>query len=270
MDINEFKPKTNPIGKRYGRLLVTSFSHKKGRTYYYNCLCDCGNQLVKTAAYLFNPNKNPHQSCGCWHKEINIQNASSHKLSKTPTYKSWCEMKARCYNKNNASYFRYGGRGIKVCDRWLNSFENFYADMGEKPEKMSLDRIDNNGNYSPENCRWADVKTQCNNRRSNLLFTYKGETKTLKQWCEEYNMKYPNVQSAYYAGYTNIEVLISIYKNNGRRGHINRVVEYKGERKSLYDLCKSFNMRYDMVYKCLKENKDLDYIIQKYKNTGFK
>jgi hypothetical protein len=107
---------------------------------------------------------------------------------KPKSYYIWKSMMARCYNKNAERYADYGGRGIAVCDRW-HSFDNFFADMGEKPEWLSLERGDNNGNYCPENVQWKTAKAQANNRRSNVLLTYKGETKTMQQWCDEIGLR---------------------------------------------------------------------------------
>lgn len=94
----------------------------------------------------------------------------------------------RCRNHNNSDFFYYGGRGIKVCDRWKNSFENFLEDMGERPKRTSIDRIDNNGNYEPGNCRWATKKEQNNNQRSNINLTFNGKTQTTAQWADELGM----------------------------------------------------------------------------------
>lgn len=108
-------------------------------------------------------------------------------------HNSWMSMKQRCYLPSAAGYKNYGGRGIKVCERWLEpklGFKNFLEDMGERPDGCTLDRIDVNGDYCPENCRWADAKTQCRNKRNNALITYRGETHTLKDWSEMLNLDY--------------------------------------------------------------------------------
>lgn len=97
-----------------------------------------------------------------------------HRMKHTKVYEVWCAMKARCYNKNNKDYLHYGGRGIKVCDEWKNSFTTFLKDMGNRPNKMTLDRINNNDDYKPSNCRWVSMQRQCSNRRNNII--YKGET----------------------------------------------------------------------------------------------
>lgn len=105
--------------------------------------------------------------------------------SQTLLYWTWQRMKSRCHNPTSPDYYLYGARGIKVCDRWLESYENFYNDMGEKPDGLSLDRINNNGNYEPENCRWATATEQANNKRNNYLLTIDGKTQTLSQWAKE-------------------------------------------------------------------------------------
>ena len=112
--------------------------------------------------------------------------AEKHGMSDSSEYRSWFHMKNRCFNINNKDYSRYGGRGISVYDRWKNSFENFLADMGLKPSpKHSIDRIDNNGDYFAENCKWSTHKEQVNNRNSNRLITIKNETLTMAQWAEK-------------------------------------------------------------------------------------
>ncbi len=118
----------------------------------------------------------------------------------TPTYKIWSYMKDRCLNPNNQRFVSYGGRGITVCDRWL-SFENFLADMGERPEGMSIDRIDNNKGYSLENCRWATNKQQQRNKANNKYITHAGETKSLADWADHYGIKYQRLNQRMFSGW---------------------------------------------------------------------
>jgi len=119
-----------------------------------------------------------------------------HGMSKThPEYRIWASMKSRCANPNDPGYFRYGGRGIKVCDRWKESFTAFYEDMGQRPSpRHSLDRIDTDGGYEPDNCRWVLPKTQSNNRRDNRLVTLDGRTQTLTEWIREKGLHYGTVR----------------------------------------------------------------------------
>ena len=149
-------------GDKYGKLIAINFHHrgKKGEQYWL-FRCDCGNEKMLIVQNVKNGNT---KSCGC----LDDENKLKHGMCGTRTYKSWQGMKTRCFNKNTPRYYNYGGRGITVCKEWL-IFENFFDDMGVRPLKTSLDRIDNNGNYEPNNCRWADIFIQNNNTRNNII-----------------------------------------------------------------------------------------------------
>lgn len=128
----------------------------------------------------------------------------------TKTYQTWKSMRERCLCKTAKAYPRYGGRGITVCDRW-DSFENFYADMGDRPENHSIERIDNNGPYSPENCKWATDIEQANNKRNNRLLTYGGKTQTVPQWARDLNIKQGTIAVRLMRGLP-IETVLSVEK----------------------------------------------------------
>ena len=172
------------IGKKYNRWTILKYegtNHLKKSQFL--CRCDCGKEKI---IVLGNLKTGQSKSCGCLNDEKRKGNTRSkkHGMSFSREYSTWRAMLDRCENKTYREYPDYGGRGIKICERW-HDFNNFYADMGERPEGTTLDRIDNNGNYEPSNCRWATAKTQSNNRRSNTLITYNGRTQTLQQWADE-------------------------------------------------------------------------------------
>lgn len=179
----------NLVGQKFSRLLVVELLGKYKQYVYYRCKCDCGNELEASASKL----KYGHvRSCGCLLADKNAARLTAHGASKggrvSREYDVWRGIKNRCSNPNEPAYGNYGGRGIKVCKRW-QSFENFLADMGNRPPGMSLDRKDNDGDYSPENCRWATRIEQANNTRSNRLLTLDGQTKTVADWNR--HMGYP-------------------------------------------------------------------------------
>jgi len=191
------------LGKKFGNWIVIKYSHKSKRgTHYWTCECQCNNKTVRDIEGTSLRAKRS-LSCGCRHPSI------THGMTGTRLYKTWDGMKYRCLNKNSNNYFRYGSRGIKVCEEWLK-FENFYewAMKNGYTDELSIDRIDNDGNYEPSNCRWVDMKTQANNKSRNLYFTIKGETKTLAEWIDSSNVDYETARKRLRMGW-DIESVIS-------------------------------------------------------------
>ena len=188
--------KVDLTGKKYGKLTVIKFAYTTGKARYWECLCDCGNKVNLKYGKITSGHT---KSCGCLHKEICKQMLTKHDKYYTNIYRAYICMKDRCLNPNNSSYKRYGGRGISICKEWLGEegFLNFYnwaINNGHK-DNLSIDRIDNNGNYEPSNCRWVDKLAQANNRSKNKIITYKNESHTLSNWARVLNIPYYLLQS---------------------------------------------------------------------------
>ena len=186
-------------GKRFGRLTVIGVEDNGKRKTYYACQCDCGNVKVIRADALVSGRT---VSCGCKKKEqdrVNLTANHSHKMSGTRLYNIWVGIKGRCNNYNDARYDRYGGRGISVCEEWDKSFQSFYdwAISNGYSDNLTIDRIDNDGNYEPANCKWSTNKEQCNNRSSNINIKIGNTTKTLTEWCEIFNVDTKRTMARY-------------------------------------------------------------------------
>lgn len=178
----------NLTGKTFNRLTVTGEdTKKKGGKRYWFCQCSCGVSLPKSVA-SYDLTSGHTKSCGCMQKELARKANTKHGLKQHPLYVRWSAMKNRCYNPNDDYYHNYGGRGIRVCDRWRNSIDNFLEDMGEPPEGYTLDRKDNDKDYSPENCRWATNKEQGRNKSDTVWLEYGGKRVTRIDLAEEHGV----------------------------------------------------------------------------------
>lgn len=176
------------IGDRYNFLTaLEDTGRKSGSNARWKFLCDCGKTHECVAASV---KRGLTKSCGC----IRGKTANNLKHGKTGTqeYRLWRGIRNRCYNSDASHYKRYGARGIKMCARWQN-FENFLADMGSKPSGMSLERIDNNGDYEPDNCRWATPREQANNRSNNRRITFDGVTMNVNEWAAKLGISTPTL-----------------------------------------------------------------------------
>lgn len=186
------------IGDKIGRLTILDIEKRKigkhTRIYCY-CECKCGNHIwARMDALGLEYGKT--QSCKCYRKEISHIINSSHISSETTEYNTWIAMKERCLNPKSPNYHLYGGRGIKICDRWLHSFENFLEDMGHKPNrKYSIERIDVDGNYEPSNCKWATNEEQQNNKRNSVKVSIDGKNYSVKQLAEKYSIKESRIRN---------------------------------------------------------------------------
>ena len=176
-------------GQVFSRWSVISYYGKaRSGPHYWNCICSCGNKKIIRGTHL---KDGTTQSCGCFKIEKVTTHGHTRKGRASPTYQSWNSMIKRCTNPNTKRYSDWGGRGITVCDRWLHSFENFLADMGECPEGLTLDRIDNDGNYEPSNCKWGTYKEQRYNQRkhkNSVYLTFNGETKLQEYYARDWKI----------------------------------------------------------------------------------
>lgn len=188
---------TRLVGQRFGLLTVVSRENLvSGGQYRWNCLCECGKQIAVRGGNLKAGNTT---SCGC--KPGKRTHGHILNRKRTPTYASWMMMKNRCKATSGDNFNLYSGRGITVCERW-NDFENFLADMGERPDGTSLDRIDVNGNYEPSNCRWANAKEQARNTRTNRLLHHDGKTLCVSEWSELLGISRPTLGARLRAGWS--------------------------------------------------------------------
>lgn len=171
-------------GLKVGRLTVVRFiSVEKGHAFWL-CSCECGKHKVIMGASLIHK-KHPTQSCGCINAEVTRERSVTHGMTGNQTYMSWQGMKLRCLNLNHPCSKEHGRRGVTICPQWIESFETFLKDVGERPSKHhTIERIDNNGNYEPGNVKWATKKEQGRNRRTNVLVEINGVKKCIAEWAE--------------------------------------------------------------------------------------
>lgn len=190
--------KISLVGQTFGRLKVISEAGYLGKRRASLCICECGTEKVVANEDL----RSGHaKSCGCYKLDIHRKRLTTHGKSKSVEFIKWAEMIQRCTNPNHRHTDDYGGRGIKVCERW-KSFALFFEDMGECPKGLTLERIDPNGNYEPGNCIWDTWKNQNRNKRNSRRVTFRGEEKCLGEWCEILGLNYQTVISRLQRGWT--------------------------------------------------------------------
>lgn len=205
-------------GKRFGRLLVIERDGQdKSGAASWACRCDCG--AIKTVSGN-SLRRGATSSCGCLSREIASKCSRTHGASrgaggaKTIEYALWSAMRQRCTNPAHPKFHRYGGRGINVCDRWQD-FANFLADMGPQPPGMTIERKDNDGPYSPSNCRWAPMSEQARNRSTSILWTHEGRTMCLSEWARHFGIHIATVQARIRKGASIEDALTSPLRRAG-------------------------------------------------------
>lgn len=214
--------------------------------------CNCGN-IKRIRAKDVKDCKT--KSCGCLKQSMKGQLHPSYKhglTAKIPEYGIWQSMIRRCHNKTDKTYQFYGARGIYVCDRWINSFTNFYQDMGQRPsEKYSIDRIDNNKGYYKENCKWSTSKEQSNNRRKCKYINYNNKTQTIKQWSEELGIPEETIHSR-------IKKNVDIDTALGKKNLVKKMITFNGETKSIKEWSDIVGIKYSTLVARLKKNSSIE------------
>ena len=238
----EMRKRTDLTGKRVGKLTVIDYAYTKNNKAYWNCICDCGNKCVVTARNLITAMT---QSCGCSKRESMRKVALKHGGSGTRLYSIWCNMKDRCYNPNNKHYHRYGGRDITICSEWVNNFSSFesWALSHGYDDKLSIDRINNDAGYNPENCRWVTNKVQQNNRSTNHLITYKGETMDVTEWADKVGIPASTLYDRLAYGWTLDEVFSKPIKQCNTEYYL-----YEDASHTLSEWAQIKDMNYDVLY----------------------
>lgn len=210
------RPIKTHTGEVFGRLTVIGEGYNTAKVRFVECRCECGNQITANYSNLGKGTV----SCGCYRKEfMEKQRQPTHGMTKTPEYSSWMNMRTRCQDTSAINYHLYGGRGIRVCERW-KSFQRFIEDMGRRPSsRHSIERKNNNGDYTPDNCVWATKEEQGRNKRNNRILTVKGESKPLVVWAQECGIKESMIQERLRRGW-NEEDAVLIPKLSSGISHI--------------------------------------------------
>lgn len=218
--------KIDLVGNKYGKLIVLEYSYTKAKKRYWKCQCDCGSIVYIPTINLTSGNT---KSCGCLKHEI--KSNYIHGKQKTRLYHIWQGMKSRCLNPNSIKFKNYGGRGIKICEEWKNNFMSFYNwaiensyNTNKTRAEQTLDRINNNDDYKPSNCRWTTHSQNCRNRNNNAYLTKDGVSKTIVEWSEELNL---NSKIIYERAkkYTDINDILS-QENLTRKKHLSNTGEF--------------------------------------------
>lgn len=196
------------LGKRFGYLIVKRYSHtNKHRNAIWECLCDCGKTTFLRSAVL----RNGHtRSCGCLRRDLVSRRNKKHGLCSERIYRIWQDMKKRCYDKNWRQYKDWGGRGIKVCGEWRDDFISFYnwAIANGYKDNLTIERIDNDGNYEPDNCTFIEFKKQSKNRRNVHLLTFRNKTMCLSEWAKRLKVPYERIRRRYAQGWSARDIIL--------------------------------------------------------------
>jgi hypothetical protein len=228
-------------GVRFGRLVALEPSHKnKKGEWFWLCKCDCGEEVIARTSHL---NSGSIKSCGCLQRELARARILKDGLSHTRLSSIHYNMMRRCYDESNNQYHNYGGRGITVCEEWkIVSVFREWAEVNGYGEHLTIERIDNNGNYCPENCTWISKEAQANNKQNSLWITYKGETKILKHWADITGINYNTLKDRFNTGWDTEKALTTPALEN------DVIITYKGKDKTLAEWAKHLGIPYNTLY----------------------
>ena len=241
-------------GQKFGKLTAIRLHHikkeKSGTRHYWLFKCDCGQECVINKQYATSGHT---KSCGCSKGEMITNKKITHNLSKSRIYIIYHQIIRRCYNKNNVAYENYGGRGIVMCDEWKNDFKTFYdwAMNNDYKENLTIDRINVNGNYCPENCRWVDKKEQARNTRHNHYITYRGVTHCISEWAEIYKIDKRLLGERLRHGWSFTRAIKTSSTEYKQRS--NKLIEYNGEYHTLKEWIEILQIHSSTFYKKLKK-----------------
>lgn len=201
-------PNHNPtmldiVGEVFGYLTVNEYVGRSGERNMYRCICACGQEVIAGRQNIKSGNT---KSCGCKAKELQLSKRIKHGMHESRTYGVWEGMIDRCHNKSSRGYKNYGARGITVCSSWRD-FRNFFKDMGEAPNGMQIDRINNDLGYSPDNCRWVTPVENCRNKRTNVLITIKGVTRCVEEWSKITGITDETIRYRFHQGWPEEKIL---------------------------------------------------------------
>ncbi|MDD4995792.1 MAG: hypothetical protein PHW53_05015 [Patescibacteria group bacterium] len=249
--------KRSPInpGTKYGMLTIISettdhICPSGYRSRRVVCICDCGKEHI---AILKNIVSGSIISCGCFRDKKLAKVQMTHNMSNTSEYSIWRGIKKRCLTEKSTNYIYYGGRGIMICDRWRNSFENFFADMGARPSiNHSIDRKDNMLGYSAENCRWSTVKEQANNKRNNIILEFNRESLNVTQWAEKLGIDRMRIFNRIDRGWSIEKILTTpIQHKTSRTNRCDILYKHDGVELTAREWAKMANVAHDVFYKRL-------------------
>lgn len=242
-----YKTRRELTGQRFGRLTVVEYDHTHNGSAYWKCKCDCGNEKIISSNSLTQGNAT---SCGCYRKEYVSAQKKTHGMSKTRIYREFRAMKTRCTNENIEEHHRYSGRGINICDEWMGKggFERFmkWAYANGYSDDLSIDRIDNDKGYSPDNCRWVDRITQANNTSLNHNITINGETHTMMEWSQITGISYSAIKGRINKlGWSPEEALG--FREHSKITKTSRVITIDNESYTMAEWARKRNIKYSVV-----------------------